>query len=170
MVQPDPENLRLIHKEVSERSARLYANSSALDTKAATLLGFTLAVSTLVAAHAGLVWLKILAFVAFGFAAWFGIGAMALRKFKEAPEPQPLWDQMKSRGELATLAVVTQAKLVAFAENKKIHESKARSWRLSLVALTLAVILSVVALAIGNPNDGRSVHHERPGPTVSHPK
>lgn len=152
--KPDLDNLRLIHAEVSARLDRLGDFTSTLDTKASTLLGFVLAVSTFLAAQPGIGWLKVLSFAALGVSGVFGMMAMTVRRFKDAPEPEPLWEHMRARTEAATLAVITSAKLIVFKDNARVHERKADFWRLALAALTLAMGLTVTTLAIGRSSHG----------------
>jgi len=158
---PNVDNLRLVHDEISARLARLDSNGDRLDTKATTLLGFVLAVGTLLASQSALTWLKIVSFVFLGLAAIFGVMAMRPRMYNDAPEPDKLWLHMRARTEMATLALITQAKVQVFAANKETHEGKAKSWRWSLIALTVGIVLTVTALAVGSNNDG--------GPDRQHP-
>lgn len=158
MTEPEDnlDNLRLIHDEISARSNRLDANGARLDSKATTLLGFVLAAATFLAAHDSPIGWKVAAFAAMSIAGGLGIAAMRPRKHQDAPEPGPLWNHMKARQESVTLALLIAAKVEAFEKNQKIHELKATQWRRSLVALTLAVTLTVTALAIGTKDHGGS--------------
>jgi len=165
---PDPETLRLINAEISARAGRLDTSTSRLDTKATTLLGFVLAAVTFLAAQKTGGWWKVPPLVAYGIAAYFGQQAMRPRSFKDAPEPQILVEHVAARGEAAALLLLIHAKVRAFAENRITHEQKARSWRLSEMALILAVALTDVALIFGGTDGGRDgQQRSRPVPSPS---
>lgn len=152
---PDPATLRLIHEEIAARASRLDASTARLDTKATTLLGFVLASVTFLASQETGGWWKVPPFLVFTVAAYFGIQSMRPREFKDAPEPEPLVKYLSDRKEAAALALLTAAKVQAFNENRETHKGKARSWRRSLLALTVAVALVVVALIFGGSDGGR---------------
>jgi len=146
---PDVATLRLLNDEITARASRLDTNTSRLDTKATTLLGFVLAAVTFLAAQkTGGLW-KVPPFLAYGLAAYFGHQAMRPRLFKDAPEPAPLAEHVSARGEAAALLLVIHAKVKAFTENRSTHERKATSWRCAEAALTLAVACTVIALIFG---------------------
>jgi len=152
---------RLIHDEISERAKRLDASTARIDTKATALLGFTLALATFLAAQKVSMYWKIPAFVAFAVAAYYGVHSMMPRKFSDAPEPRPLQRDVGRRTELAALLLLTEAKINSFEQNRETHKGKVKCWRRSLVALTVAIILSVLALGIGSVN-GSGGTIERP--------
>lgn len=152
---PDLATLRLIHDEIAARASRLDASTARLDTKATTLLGFVLASATVFASHEAGGWWKVPAFLAFAIAAYFGVQSMRPREFKDAPEPDTLVEHVTLRTEEAALSLLAAAKLQAFNENRTTHNTKAVSWRRSLVALTVAVALVVVALLFGGSDGGR---------------
>lgn len=159
----DVETVRLIHKEVKDRAARLDTNSSRLDAKATSLLGFVSAVSLFLATQRTDGWLKILAYAFLALAAYFGFQAMRVRKYSDAPEPRPLVDLVSSRNEAAALALLTEAQVRAYVDNRVNHERKALNWRWSLISLAAAVVATVVALTVGAVHDGKA----RPGPNPS---
>lgn len=161
----DIETLRLIYKEIKERVARLDANSSRLDTKATSLLGFVSAISLFLAAQKADGWLKLIAFCALGAAGWLGFQAMRVRTFADAPEPRPLVTHVRGRSEAAALALLTEAQIRAYEKNRKIHERKAAHWRWSLGLLAVAVGLTIIALVFG----GHDARDRRPAAPPSVP-
>ena len=79
---------------------------------------------------------------------------MSLRRHVDAPEPEPIWTDLRNRSEDAALALIVSAKVDVFKRNRRIHESKARAWRWSLGSLVLAVALIVAALIAQGDSDG----------------
>ncbi len=152
---PDPATLRLIHDEIVARASRLDASTARLDTKATMLLGFVLASATFLASQQTGYWWKVPPFLLFTVAAYFGLQSMRPREFKDAPEPEPLVKYVTDRKEEAALVLLIAAKVQAFNKNRATHEGKARSWRKSLLALTVAVALVAVALIFGGPDGGQ---------------
>lgn len=161
----DIETQRLIHKEVKERSTRLDAASARLDTKAATLLGFVSAACIFLATQNVSGWWKAAAYAAWAGTVAFGLLAMRVRRWREAPEPEPLQRLLGQRSETAALALLTAAQVSAFTANRKIHESKAQHWRYGLSFLVAAVLLTAAAITLGGTRNGTP--HQRPGPAVS---
>lgn len=168
---PSVETLRLVHDEVSARAAALDANATRLDTKATTLLGFTLALATILATQQISGWLKIAPLAVLAVAASFGLQALQPRPFRSVPEPRVLVDELAARSEPAVLTILSEAKTRAILENQILHEAKARAWRKSQISLTLAAVLLVSAIAIGG-FDGRRLGQQpaqqpAPVPTTS---
>jgi hypothetical protein len=161
----DIETQRLIHKEVKERSARLDAASARLDTKAATLLGFVSAACIFLATQDVGGWWKVPAYVAWAGTVAFGLLSMRVRRWREAPEPEPLRRLVGRRSEAAALALLTAAQVDAFTVNRTIHESKARHWRIGLGFLVAAVLLTAAAITLGGTRDDN--RQQRPGPAGS---
>jgi dipeptide/tripeptide permease len=164
----DLDNLRLIHDEIAARTGRLADSGARLDAKATTLLGFVLAAATFLAAHTGPFWWKFATFAAMAVAGALAMAAMTPRKHHDAPEPEQFWQFTRKRKEPATLALLIAAKIKVFNTNHKIHEGKAALWRWSLVALTLAVLLTVTTLAIGSTQHGGSAELRHPVPVRHH--
>ena len=101
----DIETVRLVHKEIKDRLARLDANSARLDTKATSLLGFVSAISLFLATQKIDGWLKLIAYCGLAAAGYLGFQAMRVRRYTEAPEPRLLAQQVgKTRGGGAGLA------------------------------------------------------------------
>lgn len=150
----DVETLRLIHKEVKERLARLDANSSRVDTKATSLLGFVSAIALFLAVQKADGWLKLVAFCALAAAGWCGFQAVRVRRVAEAPEARPLMEMLGGQPEARVLTLLTQVQVQAYEDNRTIHEHKATQLRWSLGFLTLAVALTTIALVFGGNDAG----------------
>lgn len=168
----DPATLRLVLAQIEARMGRLDANITKIDTKATTLLGFVLALTTFLGSQNAGGWWMVAPFVGLAAAAYFAIQAMRVRKYSDAPEPRVLVDQVAARSESAALTLVVKAKIKAFDANHRTHESKAKSWRWSLAALIVAVILAVAVLLFGgvmstdaNDNQGEASPSSAPSPT-----
>jgi hypothetical protein len=161
MTETDPATLRLVHAELKDRASRLDASTSRLDTKATTLLGFVLAAGTFLATQETGGWWKVPSFIAFAVAAYFGIQAMRVRVFKDAPEPAPLVEHVAAKSEAVALALLIKATHDAITESRKTHQKKADAWKRSLATLIIAVVLTAIAAIFGGLDGGRN--EQRPG-------
>jgi len=160
----DIETVRLVHKEIKDRLARLDANSARLDTKATSLLGFVSAISLFLATQKIDGWLKLIAYCGLAAAGYLGFQAMRVRRYTEAPEPRLLAQQV-GKQEAAVLALLTEAQIRTYEKNQKMHEQKASLWRWSLGFLALAVGLTIIALVFG----GNHARAGQPRPASSSP-
>jgi hypothetical protein len=162
---PDIDTLRLIHKEIKDRAARLDASSARLDTKAATLLGFVSAAAIFLATQTVSGEWKAAAYLAWAGTVVCGLAAMGVRRWKDAPEPTVLLDLVATRPEAVALTLLAAAQSRAFTANRAVHERKAQYWRLSVVFLILAVLTTAAAITFGG-TDARQ-HTRQPKPEQS---
>jgi len=120
-----------------------------IETKAAILLGFVATAVPLLATQEGAEnWLRIPAFVVYGLATIFGVVAI---------RPYPHWETPLPRPFVAAFLKYPQppenvskwlaaARVRTFEDNLPVARQKARCWWLSLLALAVAVLLSVFSL------------------------
>jgi len=158
----DIDSLRLTHKEIRERVARLDTNTSRLDVKATSLLGFISAISLFLATQKTNGWWKAPAFAALLGAAFYGFQALRIRQFLDSPDPRSLVETTAGRQEAAVLVLLTAAQILVYEENKQKHKTKTKNWHISLGLLVAAIVATIAALTLGGVN-GKINQQQPPG-------
>jgi len=158
---PELETLELMNNEISGRLSRQSAALSQIDTKAAILGGLAVAGTQFLASKTpDSTALQVWAFVLFGIAFVTAVLTYSLARFIDVPYPDKLIDDyvFKTKTEILSALITTRAD--AFEKNAGTGRRKVTFWWVSVGALALAILLSVLAM----------VHHgshEQPDPKPS---
>ncbi len=140
------ETLELINSEVAASLARLSDSTTRVDTKAIALVGYAGAASSFLATRHAQPVITILAYIAFGMAAGFGIWAYGLRSYQLAPNPRWLFNEYWERSRAQVLGAMAATRVEVFESNARRHLRKVRIWWLSLASLATGMTLMIFAL------------------------
>jgi len=163
------ETLELINVELTARLDRQADSDAKIDTKAVTLIGYTVvAASFLATRHPQ----AILAGFAYGLdaiAVGLSLWAYALARHQDVPSPRVLFNRYAARSKPAALAALAAERVRAFEANARRHERKSRLWRASLASLVLGVTLMVVSIVVqtGQHDAGAKSGHAGARPSAS---
>jgi hypothetical protein len=145
------ETLTLINTEVSGRLARQDAAGSQIDTKAAFLAGIAAAATQFLAGRKDPVPVAVFAYWAYVFyAASFlcAVGAYALARYQDVPEPCDFIDEFALAPKALALANLVATKSETFEQNKRKFRRKVWFWWSGVGTLAMGLLLS--GIAIGN--------------------
>lgn len=138
--------LALINSELAGRMARQATSSSQVDTKAALLAGLAATATQFLASRGGAhPILSALAFAAYALAFVAAVGAYALARYQDVPEPRELV-RLVDRGDAETLANLIATRVGAFESNRSKHRRKVALWWVSVGAFGVGIALSVGAI------------------------
>jgi hypothetical protein len=144
--------LELINTEVSGRLARQAATGTQVDTKAALLAGVAatatqfLASQFLASRTGPHPVLATVAYVAYACAFLAAVGAYALARYDDVPDPTQLLRHCAHLTKAETLARLAATRARAFEANRRKHLRKVICWWISVASLTLGLALSTIAI------------------------
>jgi hypothetical protein len=146
-LQEQADTLELINKEIADRMTRQAAAGSRVDTKAALLAGVAATATQFLATRTALEPLFAhLAYGAYACAFLAAAAAYAVTHYQEVPDPRGLIHECVHRTKAETLAHLAATRVTAFEENRPKHRRKIVFWWLSVVALTVGLAFSTIAI------------------------
>lgn len=136
----------LINSEIAGRMARQATASSQVDTKAALLAGLAAAATQFLASRTSAhPILSAAAFIAYAIAFCAAVGAYAIARYQDVPEPRVLVN-FTDKDEAETLANLIATRVRAFESNRHKHRRKVILWWVSVSAFGAGIALAVGAI------------------------
>lgn len=162
--------LELINTELEQRLQTQFMVGDRIDTKATLLLGFVATATTFVLTQPyHNTWL-VIALVAYAVAFAAGIATIALRTYSAVPKAEWLrrsYDSLVRAREVNVrrklLGGLVGLRVEAVTRNSTVDKRKKGAWWVGLIALGIAVPLSVISLAAEDGNDDRATTCEFSG-------
>ena len=141
------ETLELINTEISGRLTRQTTAGNEVDTKAALLAGVPATATQFLATRKD-PWLvfAVVAYSTYGLSFLTAVAAYALARYTDVPNPRALVEHCVTESKAKTLAHLLATRVNAYEANMKKHRRKVIFWWISVVALTLGLVSSVVAI------------------------
>jgi len=162
------DTLELLNSELAGSHDRQSDALGKIDNKAVVIVGYTfIAASFLATRHAQPV-LTGLAFVAYAFAAAFGVAAYAVRDYMDV-DPVQLFLKYPPESKAQTLAALGAKRAKNYAHNQELNRKKAKSWLISLTALVAGTSLMVAAILVQTYQHDHTRQPARPRPAVHEP-
>jgi hypothetical protein len=146
-LQEQEATLDLINTEIAGRLGRQAAAGSQVDTKAALLAGAAATATQFLASREGpRPVFAHLAYVAYAVAFLTAVGAYAVARYQDVPDPRGLMRQCVQLTEAETLARLAATRTKAFEANRSKHRRKVVLWWISVVVLSVGLALSTIAI------------------------
>jgi hypothetical protein len=155
------DTLELINTELADRLVRQAEAGAKIDTKAALLVGYVAAASSFLATRHAQPLLTGLALAAYAVAAGAGIGAYAVGKYQDVPDPRHLFNKYVHGSKSTALAALAARRVGAFENNAPKHRRKAVLWWWSVAALLIGAVLMFAALYVHTGSHGETARHGR---------
>jgi hypothetical protein len=144
------DTLELVNNEIAARLLRQATAGAQVDTKAALLAGVAATATQFLASrnnpHVGYAFI---AYVWYVVAFLLAVGAYALARYEDVPEPRGLVVECAHRPKDETLAFLVATRVKVFEANADKHQRKVALWWASVVSLTVGLAVSVAAIVAG---------------------
>jgi hypothetical protein len=146
--------LEVINKEITDALSRQTASLTQIDTKAALLAGVAATAAQFLAGRTTTVPEAIFAmwaFISYGVAFVCALAAYAVARTRDVPSPRGLVGECIHLSKAETLARLVATRVEVHEANRGRSLYKAVLWWASVLALTLGLGLSTLALSYGTP-------------------
>jgi hypothetical protein len=146
-LQEQENTLDLINTEIAGRLARQAAAGSQVDTKAALLAGVAATATQFLATRKNPdpVFTH-LAYAAYAIAFLAAIGAYAVARYQDIPDPRGLIRECVQLTKAETLARLAATRTKAFEANRATHRRKVVLWWITVATLSVGLTLSTIAI------------------------
>lgn len=146
-VDEQAETLDLINVEISERLARQVAQGTRVDTKAALLGGVVATATQFLATRRGPdPCFAALAYISYAAAFLAAVGAYAVARYGDVPDPRGLVRECAHRTKAETLAHLVATRVRVYEANSKKHRRKVVFWWVSVATLVSGLAFSAAAI------------------------
>jgi hypothetical protein len=152
-LQEQEATLDLINTEIAGRLGRQAAAGSQVDTKAALLAGAAATATQFLASREGpRPVFAHLAYVAYAVAFLTAVGAYAVARYQDVPDPRGLVRECVQLTKAEVLARLAATRTRAFEANRSKHRRKVVLWWISVAVLSAGLALSTIAIVqTGSP-------------------